>query len=53
MTDLSQTRRALVTGGGKRLGRAMALYLGARGYDVAVHYGRSADAAEETAGGAP
>lgn len=38
--------RALVTGGAKRLGRAMAVYLAQRGYDVAVHYDRSeADAA--------
>jgi NAD(P)-dependent dehydrogenase (short-subunit alcohol dehydrogenase family) len=38
--------RALVTGGAKRLGRAMALYLAGRGYDVAVHYASSeADAA--------
>ncbi|WP_428513391.1 SDR family oxidoreductase [Roseovarius sp.] len=50
MTEDTDTRRALVTGGGKRLGRAMALYLGARGYDVAVHYGGSSDAAAETAG---
>ena len=40
---------ALVTGGAKRLGRAMALALGARGFDVAVHYAGSAEAAEETA----
>lgn len=41
--------RALVTGAGARLGRAMALYLGRRGYDVAVHYASSAAGAEETA----
>ena len=39
--------RALVTGAGARLGRAMALYLGARGYDVAVHYATSAMGAHE------
>jgi len=38
---------ALVTGGGRRLGRAMALYLAQRGFDVAVHYAGSADAANE------
>lgn len=42
--------RVLITGGGHRLGRAMALYLGRRGYDVAVHYNSSARGAEEVAG---
>ncbi len=43
------TGRALVTGAAHRLGRAMALYLAGRGYDVAIHYATSAEAAEEAA----
>ena len=38
--------RALVTGGARRLGRAMALYLAGRGFDVAVHYATSRAEAE-------
>lgn len=38
--------RALVTGAGRRLGRAMAIYLGQRGYDVALHYAASRNDAE-------
>ncbi len=41
--------RALVTGAGKRLGAAMALYLAGRGYDVAVHYASSQDDADAVA----
>ena len=42
-------KRALVTGAGARLGRAMALELARAGYDVAVHFGTSEDGARETA----
>ncbi|MCC5989592.1 MAG: SDR family oxidoreductase [Pararhodobacter sp.] len=41
--------RALITGAGKRLGRAMALYLAGRGHDLALHYATSRVAAEDTA----
>lgn len=38
--------KALVTGAGTRLGRAMALKLGELGFDVAVHYNGSNDGAQ-------
>ena len=42
-------RIALVTGGGRRVGRALALALGARGMRVVVHAHGSSAGAEETA----
>jgi NAD(P)-dependent dehydrogenase (short-subunit alcohol dehydrogenase family) len=43
-----ERRRALVTGAAQRLGRAMALDLAGGGWDVAVHYNGSAEAAART-----
>jgi pteridine reductase len=43
-------RTALVTGAGRRLGRAIAVALGSRGMRVAVHYHAAEQGAEETAG---
>lgn len=43
-------RQALVTGGAKRLGRAIALALADAGFDVAIHYAASAAEAEACAG---
>jgi len=41
-------KSVLVTGAAKRLGRAIALDLGAHGWSVAVHYNNSQAEAEET-----
>lgn len=41
-------RTALVTGAGHRVGRAIAVALGARGMRVAVHYNAAAEGASET-----
>ncbi len=43
-----QARVALVTGGARRVGRAIALELARAGYDVAVHCRRSLDDARQT-----
>ena len=40
---------ALVTGAGRRIGRALALAAAEAGFDVAVHYRASADEAQDTA----
>ena len=55
MTDVSAPGReggrgaALVTGGAKRIGRAICLELAAAGFDLAIHHRDSGDEAEELA----
>lgn len=46
MSEPLNGRRALVTGGGKRLGKAIALELARRGVNVVVHYLQSGEGAE-------
>ena len=41
-------RRAVITGGAKRLGRAMALELALQGIDIVIHFNSSLEEAEET-----
>jgi NAD(P)-dependent dehydrogenase (short-subunit alcohol dehydrogenase family) len=47
---IAPPKNALVTGAAKRLGRAIALALAEQGWDIALHYHRSAKDAEKTAG---
>ena len=46
---MSQNPVALVTGGAKRVGREICLHLATSGYDIALHYNRSKEAAKNTA----
>lgn len=49
MTSRPTRPVVLVTGGARRLGRAIVLHLAAQGWDLAVHYRGSADDADRTA----
>ena len=53
MSDSLEGKTALVTGGGKGIGRAISLALGAMGAKVAVNYRSDQTAAEETAAALP
>jgi NAD(P)-dependent dehydrogenase (short-subunit alcohol dehydrogenase family) len=46
---IAPARVALVTGGARRIGRTIALAFAQRGWDVALHYGRSRSDARATA----
>ena len=48
VSSLPSGKIALVTGAGKRLGRSIALGLASAGWDVAIHYGASAEHARQT-----
>lgn len=53
---MSANRRVLVTGAAKRIGRAIAVDLFRRGFEVAIHYNlsqREAEATSRECGGAP
>ncbi len=47
--SLAESKAVLVTGGAKRVGRAVALHLAAKGWDVAIHYNGSHKEAAKTA----
>ena len=50
MSEQQNTRpAALVTGGGRGIGRAICLALAKAGFDVCINYASSSAAAEETA----
>lgn len=49
MTVSNLPKVALITGAAKRLGRVIALELAQQGWDIAIHYHRSHDAARATA----
>ena len=51
MSDHVNGKTAIVTGGSRGIGRAIAEALGAEGFNVAINYNRNRDAADEAAQG--
>jgi pteridine reductase len=47
--ETGSNKIALVTGGARRIGRAIAVHLHQRGFDIALHYHRSTDSAQDLA----
>ncbi|MBN1780250.1 SDR family oxidoreductase [bacterium] len=45
---MTENKAALITGGAKRLGRAIAVALAEKGFNIALHYNRSRSEAEQT-----
>ena len=43
VSQFTSNKAVLVTGAAKRLGREIALEFARQGWDIAIHYGRSAD----------
>jgi len=48
MSQFTSNKAVLVTGAAKRLGREIALEFARQGWDIAIHYGRSAAEAKQT-----
>lgn len=48
-TNRKNNKAALITGGAKRIGREIAIYLASRGYDVAISYNKSQKDAQKLA----
>ena len=49
MSEVTERKAALVTGGAVRLGRAIAISLAAAGFDIALHYNTSEAEAQTAA----
>ncbi len=48
MTKTKHNKAALITGGAQRIGKALAIALAQKGYDIALHYHKSRTQAQQT-----